>query len=161
MNSLKIIISLFFILSTLSIDYDGDCENENKEYTLKNGDIDNNSKYIDYKTNKNFTFIASKADDCKGRTLRKYIVLSGYYKGQFYDSAKDEENIKTGETNYKYCCYLKYNNMEKYEAKNVISEEYDKNKYKSNILKEEKITGRCIALSEYQYDHLEDYIKLL
>ena len=76
MNILKIIILLFFILSIISFEYDGDCENENREYTLKNSDIHENGKYIDYKTNENFTFIASKDDDCKSRTLRKYIVIS-------------------------------------------------------------------------------------
>ena len=141
--------------------YDGDCENENKEYTLKNRDIDNNGKYIDYKTNKNFTFIASKADDCKNRALRKYIVISGINYGLFYNSAKNDKDIKTEPTYYKYCCYLKYNKMEKYETKNIISEEYDTKNNKRNILKEEKITGRCIALTEYQYEHLENYIELL
>ena len=160
MNTIKIIISLFLLLSVFSCNYDGDCEIESKQYTLKNGDIDDNGKYIDYKTQKNFTFIASNSDDCKNRILRKYVVISGMDSGKFYNSAKDQEDIKTEETNYKHCCYLKYDNMEKYEAKNVISEEYNYKTYKAKTIKEEKITGKCLALTEYQYNHIEDYMKL-
>ena len=47
MNTIKIIIFLVLLLSVFSFNYDGDCEIESKQYTLKNGDIEDSDHSID------------------------------------------------------------------------------------------------------------------
>ena len=158
MIKIKIVYSLFFFFFSyvFSFDYDGDCSIINREYTYKNSQLNDKNEWIDSKQNLNFTFIASSADDCKGRTIRQYKVTQyGYY----YDTAKDEKDFTTVETNYKHCCFFKYDNMEKYEGSIVLTRERDTKTGKTNDVTEEKITGRCIPLTEYQYKHIGDYIE--
>jgi len=150
MNNIKLILSLIIVISVYSA-YE-DCMQVEKEFTIKNGDYDTkNNKYIDYKDTANFTFIAASKDDCKSRTVRKYKGKKGYY-----DSADSSANTK--ETFHEHCCYFTYDNMENYEDKNELVYEYESSGEKK-ITTEEKITGKCVALTEFQYKNIKDYIE--
>ena len=152
MNNIKLILSLIIVISVYSA-YE-DCEYVEKEYTIKNGGFDENGKTTDLKRDDNFTFIAASSDDCKSRTIRKYKGTHG-----FYDSADSSANTK--ETHLEHCCYFTYDNMENFESKNVLAYEYDRNSYNGmKTITEEKITGKCIALTEFQYKNIKDYIEL-
>ena len=153
MNNIKLILSLIIVISVYSA-YE-DCVHVEKDYTIKNaGPLDTNGKATDYKVAKNFTFIAGSKDDCKSRTVRKYRGDDGYY-----DSA--DSSVNTKETNLEHCCYLTYDNMEKYEDPNKLVYELDSNSRNGRkVTSEEKITGKCIALTEFQYKNIKDYIEL-
>jgi len=153
MSNIKLILSLIIVISVYSV-YE-DCSQVAKDYTLKNGDF-KDGKWVDTTTTQNFTFIAGSADDCKSRVVRKYK-----YGGTYYDSARDDDYVKTKETFLEHCCYFSYDNMDKYESKNVLTEEYDTTKRETKVVTEEKITGKCMALTEFQYKNIKDYIELL
>ena len=151
MNNIKLILSLIIVISVYSV-YE-DCTQVGKEYTYKNGAFDDDYKRIDFKETKNFTFIAGSADDCKSRTVRKYSGDDGYY-----DSADSSSHTK--ETFHEHCCYFTYDNMENFETKNKLVVEYDSNHpHDPKVITEEKITGKCVALTEFQYKNIKDYIE--
>jgi len=160
MNFIKLTISLFLILTVYSA-YE-DCMYVESEYTIKNyyknaeGERytkdDGSQDYKDTKLPSNFTFIASKADDCKNRKIRAYTDGSHYY-----DSQKDDERK---ETFYTHCCYFTYDNMDQYEF-NILEEKYDKNNpysYRNEVSKKEGVKGQCTALTDHQYDNIKEYI---
>ena len=152
MNNIKLILSLILVISVYSA-YE-DCESVVKEYTIKNGGYDGKGNPTDIKKDDNFTFIAASSDDCKSRTIRKYKGTYG-----FYDSADSSANTK--ETHLEHCCYFTYDNMENFEPKNLLAYEYDSNSYNGKkAITEEKITGKCIALTEFQYKNIKDFIEL-
>ena len=152
MNNIKLILSLIIVISVYSA-YE-DCVHVEKEYTWKNYDYDyKTDKYLDLKDTANYTFIAASKDDCKSRTLRKYSGDYGYY-----DSADSSSHTK--ETFHEHCCYLTYDNMENFESTNKLVLDYDKKPGSTpKVTSEEKITGKCIALTEFQYKNIKDYIE--
>ena len=153
MSNIKLILSLIIVISVYSV-YE-DCSQVAKDYTLKNGDF-KDGKWVDTTTTQNFTFIAGSADDCKSRVVRKYK-----YGNTFYDSARDDDYVKTKETFLEHCCYFVFDNMENHLSKNVLTKEYDTTKHDIKVVTEEKITGACMALTEFQYKNIKDYIELM
>ena len=161
MSFIKLEILLFLVLNAYSV-YE-DCRFVESEYTVKNSAIDSDGKPYGYKDGdkiykdttftKNFTFAASKADDCKNRKLREYED-SGY----FYDSQKDDERDKTF---YTHCCYYTYDDMDKYEF-NEVEYEHDKdsyNDYQKEVKKKEGVKGACVALNDLEYNNIK-YFKI-
>lgn len=164
------------LLMLINVNSYEDCENVEKEYLMKNDHFVydattfTNSKWVDANHKDNFTFIAENADDCKSRTLRKYT-----FGGDYYDN-KADYNYK--ETFLTHCCFLSYDDMEKYEDPNEIEKEKDAISFRSQsdymsssyfygdyrtpkVTKTEDITGKCIALTDNQYDNIKEYKKYL
>ena len=159
MNIVKFIISLILVINVYTA-YE-DCSFYESEYTIKNYFMDADGvRYVkddgytpDYKDTKfptNLTFIATKADDCKNRKTRPYIDSRGVY----YDSQKDDEREETFHT---HCCYVTYDDMDKYEY-NVLESKYDKDTGDIKVTNKEGIKGRCIALTDLQYNNIKEYI---
>ena len=157
MKFIKLNIILILVLTVYSA-YE-DCMIVESEYTLKNSPYDSDYKPYDYKDNKpvykdtkfstNFTFAASKADDCKNRKLRLY--KDG---GVFYDSQKDDER---DETFFTHCCYITYDEMDKYEY-NEVEYEYDKDNGNRILKTKEGYKGACVALTDLEYKNIKEYI---
>ena len=156
---MKFIISLVLVINVYTA-YE-DCSFYESEYTIKNYFMDADGvRYVkddgytpDYKDTKfpaNLTFIATKADDCKNRKTRPYIDYNGVY----YDSQKDDERKETFHT---HCCYLTYDDMDKYEY-NVLESKYDKDTGDIKVTNKEGIKGHCIALTDLQYNNIKEYI---
>ena len=159
MNIIKFIISLILVINVYTA-YE-DCSFYESEYTIKNyyRDADGNYYYkddrvtLDYKDTKfptNLTFIATKADDCKNRKTRPYIDYNGVY----YDSQKDDERKETFHT---HCCYITYDDMDKYEY-NVLEEKYDKDTRSTSVSNKEGIKGQCVALTDLQYNNIKELL---
>ena len=152
-----------------------DCENFVTTWTVKNEQYVSGS-WKDNKYDKNRTFVAGSADDCKDRTLRKY-----YDNNFYYDKKGKDDNYY--ETNYEHCCFLSYDNMESYEKSYAQTIELEKDTSKVSIFggysyygeeydtyleginggdvkekSETKITGKCMPLTEAQYKNIKDYI---
>ena len=156
MKFIKLNIFLILVLTVYSV-YE-DCMYVESEYTLKNSPYDSDHKrydpkdgnpvYQDTKFPANFTFVASKADDCKNRKLRPYT--DNRY---FYDSQKDDER---DETFYTHCCYYTYDEMDKYEY-NKVEYEFDKDNYDTKLKTKEGYKGACIALTDLEYNNIKEY----
>ena len=133
MNSKKFLLSLLLLIYVYSYD---DCEHTTKKETDQYWF--NNAWVVSNTEQKNLTFIASSADDCKGRNILKTEKR--------YDADVD--------TNHEYCCFYTYDNMEKYE-KDYIGTNSKDGKVESQY---DSIKGKCISLTKYQYDNIKDYI---
>ena len=154
MNFIKLNIFLILVLTVYTA-YD-DCRLVESEYTLKNSpydsdhdfykDKDGNPIYQDTKFPSNFTFTASKADECKNRKLRAYEDSRGLY----YDSQKDDER---DETFYTHCCYYTYDGMDQYEY-NEVEYEYDKKTGGQKLKTKEGLQGACLALTDLEYTNI-------
>ena len=128
------------MIITVYSSYD-DCEETEYKYIRK---IWNGNDYNNQESPRNKTFIAASVDDCKDRTLKK--------KEPFYDQNGDSHDY---EYNYEHCCYLTYDNMEKYEY-NQVGYTYDNqgnSKYSYEAVK-----GKCISLTDVQYKNIKDFI---
>ena len=153
MKFIKLNIILILVLTVYSV-YE-DCMLVESEYTLKNSPYDSDHTYYgsnvykDTKFPKNFTFVASKVDDCKNRKLRLYED-----NGLFYDSQKDDER---DETFFTHCCYYTYDEMDKYEY-NEVEYEYDKQNRNSVLKTKEGYKGACVALTDLEYKNIKEYI---
>lgn len=85
-------------------------------------------------------FEAKSANDCKNRPIREYTSDS-------YDHLTGKLLSKgTTKTFYTHCCYVTFDRIKDYEL--GLNE---KNEDKS-------IEGICQGLSDYQYDHIKDFI---
>ena len=164
MNFIKLTIVLILFLNVYTI-YE-DCMQFESEITIKNyyknADGDRYTKengdqdFKDTKFPENLTFVASKVDDCKNRKTRPY------YRGDtYYDSQKDNERKETFHT---HCCYFTYDEMDKYEF-NEVEFKYDKDKHNNyyqpepEVSNKEGIKGKCVALTDLQYDDIKHYIR--
>ena len=130
MNFIKV-ISLIFVISYIYSAYE-DCTNSEIKYKL-NG--------LEQETNN--TFVASSADDCKGRKILEYNV-------NYYYTQNDDDKIKTYKT---HCCYYTYEGMEDDTKK--ISPNINSNGDKVGY------AGSCIELTDSQYDNIQNYINYL
>ena len=141
MNYIKFILSFLVIITVYSA-YD-DCENTEYKYKYTQWDF-LTSKYETTESPDNKTFIATSVDDCKDRSLLK--------KEPNYDDNGDSHDE---EYYYEHCCFLTYDNMEKYEYKEIGRTRDDKGNIKRDY---EKITGKCIALTDVQYKNIKEFI---
>jgi len=168
MNHIMLLLPLLLLINVNSYE---DCMYVEKEYKIKNDEYIHDGPFADWKWvddigKENFTFIAQNADDCKSRTLRNYE-----YRGMFYDN---KVNDKYKETFYTHCCFFSYDEMEKYEDPNEIEKEKDAITFTSTddyyrrssliyereekVTKKEEITGKCIALTDNQYENIKEFI---
>ena len=168
MNLIMLFLSLLLLINVNSYE---DCMYVEKEYTIKNDEYIHEGsfsdwKYVDRIKKDNFTFIAQNVDDCKSRTLRKYQRGDEYY--------DNKVNEYYEETFYTHCCFFSYDDMEKYEKPNPIemekevipidhqsdyySKQYEILYREKKLSKKEEITGKCIALTDNQYENIKEYI---
>lgn len=135
MNSIKYIALILLFSNIYTVDdpfvYDT-CSQEVFTYKLE-GDTEDNKSYR--------LFEAKNANDCKNRPIREYTSDS-------YDYSTGKLLLKgTTKTFYTHCCHVTFDRIKdiKYFSRN------EKNEYKS-------IEGFCLAITDYQYNNIKDFI---